>query len=1630
MRAIAVSSAEAPVASTSTSGGASSSVVSRYHEPRGRIATRRDRRARMTRGRATMASFAIMFVLTGGWIGASACVTPGGVGGRSVSARTEPTSYATRAELKGDSGAEYDAQAVDASFARCFDTFLFESDDASSVSGFRWMLTSWPAASALSNSTSYANATFVADGSVSAILRPDVEGNYTAVVVDANDCVASESVRVEAVWTCEPGSNTSIALAFIGFGAFCVYWFGRSLPSSDFNDERNVLLDVGASYDMIGRGEEKAEREEEFEQELQETMTFIKTEYLTYITKLDLEADVKNATVERRRIAREKTAKQKGLWTPEEEAFQKRLYEQELADRSRAALKDNAMSAIARRYAAVKYHVSLRITVFKMKLDHAVSQMLSKDYWCQQLLRFQLCVEFFAFTAFAWRRTAHSNEMYRDGFAGVVFWSNLFGPDLAPPAAASTLSNMFVLMLFAAVVLPLLAKFCEKVAKHLYDTMWLYAELVELGGDLSLEYYTGLGDDGGDGDDEDEDIDAILEGGSGILDKVRNRFHSIARTILCQPRPRADDFEPVRDGEKQRMRIVRDVEWEKASDARVMRTVRVETASPANARYIPRKAAHRMEEMAKSALLCRRRSQTAASLQARLSSVAIVLRVIMLRVTFVPMICSSLGFLMVTTSFTPTPWVHLSKKRDAAFGANMINALFVGLGGTFFAMKTALDTECVSANLRPLPSFELANVFLKLLMATFAAYMEAELPAAGFPAASADARIRSLNTGRDFLLILVCVVLLVLHVQKQSLRGFGKRWNETRAGSFAGATLFAIVTFAARTFNDPPWQAHGIETQSSWSRPGTIIGIVITIIAMIVARVLNHQRDFICINDEVRKLRDPEQAEKADEVLSPEFVEEQVESDHRRDRVVALLAFYDLLDVEQRTKLVSSLLKKTKMKKKSETPEEDWENATDAFDELSAMVHCCTEDFEASFLAKSGEELYREIMDPFVKAVVEITLWCNDESDSIAWGGVQRIVGVITKCIKDAESKTLLSVVASVTMECVQSVEFANVMATLLFNAHDIDLDQTDGEFDMSFKTLRLIIDDAFAISSPKLATKVSQPVTHIRNPDTDELRALDRSERVLYVAQSWLRVEQDDDDETSEYTAFTKMGYHATVTKLREEADEERTEMANDFMSTLFKATLSIDQQISFYAICTVATLVRVGGATASVFEIDGLQGIFECMVRHSGTSNAAFVADIMHALIHDVTTRSDLLKALAGMITSLSESDGTIKLHASELMHQVIKLELSAVQRAMVVRDDRGQHTPYVANMSPPAAQLAHDALYSMLVDAMPEIREIAVGALADLVTLYTRGAQGMYYIFQPLETTPYVDAAFRKFVDERERRLPGGALMASRLSRKLRRAEVSASDKRDADKLIAVYLKVIDTDDNDRVRSAAENALDDMKRLLGDELGASSVMLYDTKVQDAGGLSAPSRETMRDVTSQLHDAVQKQRDADETGAKIRLNEFWREKKFESSESRPRSTRGGKVERIVNEDAPAESINKTLGGKVPLAKTATGYRRTESSDVTFIRHPPPDAPKPAIERHRLARSARRADRLAKRDACTERWYGSDEFKRRPRGSSAGETQREVKIDTLNERPTFTAPSYGVMRLPRDFRKPPNVDN
>ena len=229
-------------------------------------------------------------------------------------------------------------------------------------------------------------------------------------------------------------------------------------------------------------------------------------------------------------------------------------------------------------------------------------------------------------------------------------------------------------------------------------------------------------------------------------------------------------------------------------------------------------------------------------------------------------------------------------------------------------------------------------------------------------------------------------------------------------------------------------------------------------------------------------------------------------------------------------------------------------------------------------------------MDPFVKAVVEITLWCNDESDSIAWGGVQRIVGVITKCIKDAESKTLLSVVASVTMECVQSVEFANVMATLLFNAHDIDLDQTDGEFDMSFKTLRLIIDDAFAISSPKLATKVSQPVTHIRNPDTDELRALDRSERVLYVAQSWLRVEQDDDDETSEYTAFTKMGYHATVTKLREEADEERTEMANDFMSTLFKATLSIDQQISFYAIRTVATLVRVGGATASVFDAPGV--------------------------------------------------------------------------------------------------------------------------------------------------------------------------------------------------------------------------------------------------------------------------------------------------------------------------------------------------------------------------------------------------------------------------------------------------------
>ena len=123
----------------------------------------------------------------------------------------------------------------------------------------------------------------------------------------------------------------------------------------------------------------------------------------------------------------------------------------------------------------------------------------------------------------------------------------------------------------------------------------------------------------------------------------------------------------------------------------------------------------------------------------------------------------------------------------------------------------------------------------------------------------------------------------------------------------------------------------------------------------------------------------------------------------------------------------------------------------------------------------------------------------------------------------------------------------------------------------------------------------------------------------------SWLRVPVEEKNKPK-LNWLSSMGYYAAVGKLQDEADEERMDLANDFLSTLLKATLSTDSQISFFAIKTIATLVRVGHATSGILAIDGLPLLFECMVTHQGTSKETFVFEIMYALTNDRESRSKL--------------------------------------------------------------------------------------------------------------------------------------------------------------------------------------------------------------------------------------------------------------------------------------------------------------------------------------------------------------------------------------------------------------------
>ena len=109
-------------------------------------------------------------------------------------------------------------------------------------------------------------------------------------------------------------------------------------------------------------------------------------------------------------------------------------------------------------------------------------------------------------------------------------------------------------------------------------------------------------------------------------------------------------------------------------------------------------------------------------------------------------------------------------------------------------------------------------------------------------------------------------------------------------------------------------------------------------------------------------------------------------------------------------------------------------------------------------------------------------------------------------------------------------------------------------------------------------------------------------------------------------------------------------------------------------------------------------------------------------------------------------------------------------------------------------------------------------------------------------------------------------------------------------------------------------------------------------------------------------------------------------------------------------------------------MVKGTTGFKRVpDQATPKIVRHPPPPPPTERLERQRRARSALHADRLAKREAASDRWYGGENFRRQRSIESANNEASEVVVSSniaaLNERPTFTAPRYGTTKVPREFR-------
>ena len=1552
--------------------------------------------------------------------------------------REDANALTTKDEIDGRGGAPYDPGGVFSSVPRCFSNFVFEG--GANATG-RWMLMSWPSGSALTNATSYANATFDVDGSVRATLRPDVEGVYSAALVDDNGCYASDVLEVSARWTCEPASNNAIIAVFIAFAVGCAFWFGSKLESSNFESERNVLFDVRAAFAMVGGAKDQKEVDDKYERELRETTQTIESEHLAHVTRLDLQKDLKDMFIERKRAAREREAKAAGMWNPAEEAFQRNLYNRERALRRRTKVGEQIAYNFSKSIIDVRYAVILRRARFSIWFHYHLSQMTEKAYWCQLLLRFQLQIEFLALTAFAWRRASHSNEMYRDGVADVIFYPALFGPGMKDVGAASRLSNWFVVLLLGIIICPALVQICRRAQRFFDKRKCAYAEFVEIGGDKNLGSYSEDPDIEVGGDAEEQDAES-----RSLLGRVLGLFASFDPRMLFNVPSVEDIVNPVRNPEKYRRKIVSDHAWAEGSEEAILRAVRSQTSSPINLRLIPRRAAERMETMAKLAIDNRRKARICDYFAENIAATGFVLRVFILRVALMPMLFTSLGFLMVTTSFVPTPWVHVSKDPSASFGDSLYVALLLGFGAIAVSMSMAAETESIELDLRPVPIFEIVSVLLKVVLASVVACMEAEIPSLGVPALDAESRLLALNTFRNFLPILVCGASFIIHFNIQSLRGFARNWNAKRSGGLAGAAVFAISTFAARSFNTPPWGPHYQLPHSgseNWARPGVIVGIIVAFIASTLARVLNATREEKCLRNELLQITEPGNIGKIEEVLTPEFITGQVESGNRRDRVTALVAFYSLLSAEQRSNMLTSLVQKTRMPTISgeqddsgtdndaddDDDESAWDDACDAFEEIQVIMSCISDDPEQECIQAAGEEFIKTTLVSYIEATVEITLWCREDGASLAYGAVLKLVNLVKNCISSGETRTFQAAIASVAMECIQSMDFAYLMATTLFNAHDIQLDMDGNQYLMSGRSLRQMIDALYDITPRPVAERIDRVITHVRDPNTDEVRALDRVERVNFIARTWLRPDVKDEDRP-ELNWLSYFGYYAAVGKLQADADEERRSLANDFMETLLGASLSTDEQIAFFAIRTVATVLRVGGAASSIFAVGGLRTLFECRDAFVGTAKEIFVSEIFYRLTNDAATRSELLTALAIVLVESSDAAEKQKIDGIELMNQTLKLEIETALK--ISNGDFEEATKYKASISTDAARYAHDALYGLLVDGVPDIREHAIYVLVDLITLFVWGSQDKFYIFKPPTTKQYHDAAFTKFLDETRRKMPGGALMATSMHRHLYGKHAIGEPQRDADKLFAVLLKIFNTDSDARVRTAAENGLSYVKSLMSEDQASEALALYDEK-SDSRNIrgAAPSREVLREVRAAIHSSVERQHQKDETVSKLRMNEFWRKMKdkreVSASQGIKSSTKGGKVEITRKSEATESTPRVRQGGRVPLVKESVGFRNDARAPVTIVRHPQPQPPHEAIKRQQTQRSDARAKRLAAREAASERWYGGQNFKRdRATASESAEGQDSAstsakKQEVLNKKKTITA-QYG-MSIPKEFK-------